>query len=322
MSYIDVHQHVYPDAFYEALENAGGDPIGWPTPAWSLESTKEFLKAADIRTAILSVTTPGPPIETDSGAAALLAQNCNEFSAKLRSDDPSTFGFFASLPSLLDKEVTLKELERAFDVLGADGVTLYTRYGSDNHYLGHPDFAWLWEELNRRKAVVFVHPTQPVDTTLVNPDLPPPVFDLPHETGRAAIDLITSGRLRSSPQCKIILSHAGGTFPGLIYRAAGMLPYVPKNPVGMTTEEIIHEAKEFYFDTSLASNPVSLKALFEFAKPRHVVFGTDFPAGFEQSIEYFTNQWESFEIDPEQRKDVNSAAALDLFPRLRSTNGK
>lgn len=148
MSYIDVHQHVYPDAFYEGKVHLRflvelfrtpyrsidtSQPSEMPVEIQSagrLESTKKFLKAADIRTAILSVTTPGPTIETDSGAAALLAQNCNEFSAKLRSDDPSTFGFFASLPSLLDKEVTLKELERAFDVLGADGVTLYTRYGS------------------------------------------------------------------------------------------------------------------------------------------------------------------------------------------------
>ena len=100
-----------------------------------------------------------------------------------------------------------------------------------------------------------------------------------------------------------------------------MLPYVP-DPTSKEPEDIIEEAKKFYFDTSLSSNPVTLKALFEFAKPRHVVFGTDFPSGFEESIGYFTNHWEDFETTPEQRRDVDSEAALDLFPRLRSTNGK
>lgn len=269
------------------------------------------------KTAILSVTAPGPSIEKDTAAAASLARACNEYSAALCDQDPTTYGFFASVPSLLDTEAALMELAYALDVLGADGVTLFTRYGSDNHYLGHADFAPVWAELNRRKAVVFIHPTHPVDTALVNPSLPQPMFDYPHETGRTAMDLIIGGTLRSSPQCKIILSHAGGTLPYLIDRVAGMLPHTPMT-IGKTTEEILDEAREFYFDTAISSGPVTLSALFMFAKPGHVLFGTDFPNAPIKGIEYCTSQLESFEMDSQRREDVYSEAALELFPRLRA----
>lgn len=273
------------------------------------------------KTAILSVTAPGPGIEKDNAAAAGLARECNEYSAALRDQDPSTYGFFASLPSLLDTEATLTELAYALDVLGADGVTLFTRYGSDNHYLGHADFAPIWAELNRRSAVVFIHPTHPVDTNLVNPYLPQPMFDYPHETGRTAMDLIISNTLRSSPQCKIILSHAGGTLPNLIYRAAEMLPLMPK-AIGKTTEEILDEAREFYFDTAISSHAGTLTALFLLAKPGHVLFGTDFPNAPTKGIEYFTKQLESYDMEPKQREEVYNEAALELFPRLRALHAK
>lgn len=273
------------------------------------------------KTAILSVTAPGPGIEKDNAAAAGLARECNEYSAALRDQDPSTYGFFASLPSLLDTEATLTELAYALDVLGADGVTLFTRYGSDNHYLGHSDFAPIWAELNRRSAVVFIHPTHPVDTNLVNPYLPQPMFDYPHETGRTAMDLIISNTLRFSPQCKIILSHAGGTLPNLIYRAAEMLPLMPK-AIGKTTEEILDEAREFYFDTAISSHAGTLTALFLLAKPGHVLFGTDFPNAPTKGIEYFTKQLESYDMEPKQREEVYNEAALELFPRLRALHAK
>lgn len=225
------------------------------------------------------------------------------------------------MPSLLDTEATLTELAYALDVLGADGVTLFTRYGSDNHYLGHADFAPIWAELNRRKAVVFIHPTHAVDTNLVNKSLPQPMFDYPHETGRAAMDLILSDTLRSSPQCRIILSHAGGTLPSLIYRVAAMLPHTPMT-VGKTTEEIVDEARTFYFDTAISSNPITLIALFKFAKPGHVLFGTDFPNAPTEGIEYCTRQLEIFEMESRQREEIYSETALDIFPRLRALREK
>ncbi|MCJ1240501.1 hypothetical protein MMC14_008504 [Varicellaria rhodocarpa] len=297
------------------VKRAGGDPSGWYIPEWTVEADKDISQTVGNQTAILTVTAPGPCIEEDSEKSTILARQCNEYVAALRDNDPSGYGFFASLPSLIDEERTLKEIAYAFDVLHADGVILFTRYGNDNHYLGHEKFNNIWAELNRREAVVFIHPTHAVDTHLVDAALAQPMFDYPHETGRAAMDLIVHNNMRDYPQCKIILSHAGGTLPYLIYRSAGMLPFTPQS-IHKSTEEIVEEGRQFYFDTAISANPVTLKALFEFAKPDHILFGTDFPNAPSPAIVHFTENLERYEMPLEVRKSVNYGGALKLIPRL------
>ncbi|KAL9084564.1 MAG: hypothetical protein Q9165_007989 [Trypethelium subeluteriae] len=316
MSKIDVHHHFYPQAMIAAIERAGGDPSGWYIPPWTLELDAELGNLIALKTAILSVTAPGPVIEEDSAKAAALARECNEHAAGIRDQKPSEYGFFASLPSLFDTKLALEELAYAFDVLKADGVTLCTRYGSGHAYLGHDAFRPIWAALNERHAVVFIQPTHPVDTQLIDQWLLQPIIDYPHETGRTAMDIITGGVIRDFAQCKIILSHAGGTLPYLIDRAATLLPLLPK-PVGFSREQIIEQAREFYFDTAISANPVTLKALFEFAKPGHVLFGSDFPNAPNEAITYFTQQLDTYPLSESDRREVESGAALELFPRLK-----
>lgn len=282
-----------------------------------MEESKEVSKAVGNGTAILSVTAPGPCIEKDPVKASALARDINEYSAKLRDDDPKGFGFFASLPSPGDTELCVEEIRHSFDQLKADGVILFTRYGSDNHYLGHPDFRPVWAELNRRKAVVFVHPTHAVDTSWVNPKSPQPMYDYPHETTRTAMDLIMSNNLREFPDCKIILSHAGGTMPYLIYRVATLLELTPMS-VGKSRQEVLDDAQNFYFDLAQAAGPITLQVMLSFAKPGHVLFGTDYPNAPEPAIYYFNQALEEHEMDQQTRKEIYHGAALKLFPRLKS----
>ncbi|EAW11663.1 amidohydrolase family protein [Aspergillus clavatus NRRL 1] len=317
MAKIDVHHHFYPQAMREALERAGGDPSGWYIPPWTLDLDKEISRVLKVQTTILSVTAPGPGIETDPGKAAALARLCNEEAAAIRDAHPLQYGFFASVPSLFDTAAVLAEIEHAFTNLHADGVTLYTRYGAGHSYLGDERFRPIWAELSKRRAVVFIHPTHAVDTQLINSWMPQPMFDYPHETGRTAMDLLTRGVIRDYPGCKIILSHAGGTLPYLIHRAATMLPFMPRN-LGMSREEIVEAARTFYFDTAISANPVTLKALLEFAKPGHVLFGSDFPNAPRGAITHFTSFLEGYDnMSEETRRLVEREAALELFPRLR-----
>ena len=270
----------------------------------------------------MSVTAPGACIEKDPTKAAALARHCNEVAAEIRdTNTPGAYGFLASVPSMLETTEVLAELSYAFDTLSADGIILFTRYGPNNCYLGHASFEPIWAELSRREAVVLIHPTHPVDTNLVNPSLPQPMFDYPHETGRAAMDLIVSSTLRRHSGCKVILSHAGGTLPYLIHRAAGMLPYTPMS-IGRSTEDIVEEAREFYFDTAISANSITLKALFAFAKPGHVLFGSDFPNAPQKAIEGFTTTLEQYtqEMGKGERQRVESQAAIALFPRLKGAS--
>ena len=281
-----------------------------------MEADRQINSGIGVRTAILSATAPGPSIEQDPPAAAALARQINLDAANIRDADEEHYGFFASLPSLLDSELALRELAYALDELHADGVILLTRYGEDNHYLGHKDFIPIWQELERRHAIVFIHPTHAVDTNLVNPYLPGPMYDYPHETGRTAIDLITQGRMSQVKNCRIILSHAGGDLPYVIYRVAVMMPLSPFS-AGKSTEAILEEARDFYFDTAISSNPLTLGLLSKFARKGHILFGSDFPNAPSEGIKDFTKRLDSFELSQVEKKDIDNGGALALFPRLR-----
>ena len=285
-------------------------------PHWTMEKDLAHSDAVGVKTAILSLTAPGATILSTDEKNADYAHRINDQFAGFRDKFPQRYGFFGNLPSLSLETIDtcLKEINYMFDELKADGITLYTRYGSDNHYLGHPDFAPIWRELSRRKAVVFIHPGYPVDTNLVSA-IPPFTLDFPQETTRAALDLIVNDTLRSYPDCKIILSHAGGTLPYLISRAAGLLPFTVVT--SKSTEEILEEGRLFYFDTALSGNEVSLKALLSHAKPGHVLFGTDMATAPVPAIESYTGALEVHDMDDEMREQIDNKAALELFPRLK-----
>ncbi|ETN41728.1 uncharacterized protein HMPREF1541_03664 [Cyphellophora europaea CBS 101466] len=313
MGRVDVHHHFYPDVYTKAIQQANGDPSGWTIPPWTLTADRELCASLNISKAILSATAPGPDIERDPHRAATLARQINEAGAAIAASDPTHYAFFASVPTLLAPDLALAEIAYALDTLHARGVILMTRYGSDAHYLGHADFIPIWTELDRRHAVVFIHPTHPVDTTHVNPHLPGPMFDYPHETGRTAMDLLTSGRMPSIRNCKVILSHAGGTLPYIFMRAAGMLPYTPFT-TGSSTAELLKEARRFYFDTAISCNEFTLGLLMRFAEEGHVLFGTDFPNAPREGIEFFEGEWGKFVGGDEAlRRGVEWENAVGVF---------
>jgi predicted TIM-barrel fold metal-dependent hydrolase len=317
---IDVHHHVYPPVFTEALQRNGGDPSGWYIPPWTVALDDDVCAKHGIETAILSCTAPGPGIEQDTRAAANLARACNDYCANLRNSHPKRFGFFACVPDLdKDPSAVLAEITYALDVLQADSIILLTSYGSSPpKYLGHPSFHPIWDALNARKAVVFIHPTHAAGSAQVSQLLPQPAFDYPHETGRTAIDLITSHTLRDhANDCKIILSHAGGTLPALIDRVAGLMPHAPADiNCGLSGDEILTLARKFYYDTALSSSAMSLGALMALLGEEgrgHVLFGSDFPNAPAESIGYFTGMLEEsgiLEVDELRRN------AVGLFPRF------
>lgn len=253
-----------------------GDPSGWPTPRWTRLSSELVMKRLGIQTAILSVTAPGACI-IEGQASFDLARSLNEYAAEIRNKHLDKFGFFASLPSLLDTEAALSEIRYSLDTLHADGVILFTRYGSSNTYLGHPSLEPIWAKLNRRKCVVFIHPTHPVDTNKVNPRMPQPMIDYPHETTRTAMDMIMNGTREKFPDCKVILSHAGGTLPYVISRIATPLKAAPNllanELAGMTHEKIMKAFRSFHYDLALSASPAVMKMLLELVPHDHILYG-------------------------------------------------
>ncbi|KAL3444393.1 hypothetical protein BJX65DRAFT_319998 [Aspergillus insuetus] len=322
---IDTHHHCVPPFYAKAVEEQGGDPSGWPTPHWNSLASKLLMKRMGIQTSVLSVTAPGACILPDRQRRAQLARQLNEYSADLRDKDPEKFAFFVSLPNILDTEDALAEIAYGLDTLHADGVTLFTRYGSKNTYLGHPDVEPIWAELNRRKCVVFIHPTHPVDTNPVNPKLPQPAIDYPHETTRTAMDMIVNGTRQKYPSCKVILSHAGGALPYLISRVTVPMCKAPdfavSHRMGTTHGKSMEAFRSFHFDLALSSSPQVLDMLLKLVPHDHILFGSDFPYAPVTAYPAFLEELEGYEMTKDLRDMINFGNAIKLFPRLAGRGG-
>ncbi|KAI8576523.1 hypothetical protein K450DRAFT_256591 [Umbelopsis ramanniana AG] len=312
---IDTHFHIVPDFFAQAIEETGGDPSGWKTPGWSVEQAKAHMEQLGIQSAVMSITAPGTNIYSDNiDKGRELARKCNDYCAKLAKDDPSRFGWFATVPPLTDLAGCLEEIDRAFNHLGADGVTLLSSCPKDNQslYLGNELFQPIWEKLASLNAIVFIHPTGSV-TPPVNKFAPQPLFDFPQETTRTAADLVLSGTKAKYPNIKIILSHAGGTIPFLAPRISGI-------PTGFRTPQQLREDfRSFYFDTALSSSKGQLLALLEVADPSRIFFGSDVPYAPLEVVQYVTKQLDDFFSSDENKhlaEKVNRENALALFPKF------
>jgi 6-methylsalicylate decarboxylase len=275
---IDVHQHFVSPSFHAYL-NAKNSPAA-PIPginAWrdySPARAVEELDRVGIETAMVSITAPGVWFG-DAEEARRLAREMNEFAAaRMVGDHKGRFGLFAVLP-LPDVEGSLREIEFALDTLRADGFGILTSYG--NAWLGDPSFAPVLDELNRRKAVVYVHPTDPACCSGLLPRVPNQMLEYPMDTMRTIASLVVSETATRCPDVRFIFSHAGGPLIGVAGRllAAEMsAENLTKTPEPNTR---LHHLRRFYYDTAGSANPVNMQGLKTLVGISQIVFGTDAP---------------------------------------------
>src|SRR5262249_20793771 len=156
---IDTHHHYYPPAYQKAWmdwEDARKIPHVGTQVGWTRDKAIEELDKNGVAVGVLSMaSTPGTWFNLDAAEAGKMVRTCQDFGAEMVRDHKGRFGLFAPL-SMLDIDATLKEIEYVFDTLKADGVGLQSNYG--DKWLGNPLYKPVFEELNRRKAVVYVHP--------------------------------------------------------------------------------------------------------------------------------------------------------------------
>ena len=306
---IDVHQHVVPPFWAKALPAHGGDPSGTVVPQWSPESAIAFMDSQEITTGILSLTAPSVANWYKSQRREM-ARRVNEYTADLVSNRPDRFGNFATLP-LPDVEGSLRELEYALDTLAADGVILLANYSG--RYLGDPAFDPLWAELDRREAVVFIHPGQP--PLPIIPGVAGPLVDYPYDTTRAAVQLVLNGTLEKHSRVRVILAHAGGFLPYVSHRIAGLARVFRSD--ALEPADILTGIKRFYFDTALSSSPAALPTLKAFAGAGRVLFGSDFPYANAAIGASFAAQLDAYDdFTADERAAINHVNAWSLFPRL------
>ena len=309
---IDVHHHILPDVFWRATNDAH-NPVGGIQPApWSKESTLSYMDDAGIDVAITSISTPGVHMGDDA-AARDLARRVNELSAELIQEHPDRFGGFAALP-LPDVDGALRALEYGLDVLKLDGVVLFSN--ARGIYLGDARFRPLFDELERRAAVVFVHPSASPDAAARTLGLPDSLIDFTADTTRALAQLHYGNTFARTPNVRYIFSHAGGTVPYLATRFA----IVDEMNVIRGAEErgpAANTLRRLYWDTALSWRPPVLHMLRTVVGLGQVLFGSDYPyLRRDLAVACRAEVETSAELDREESGAVLAANAIKLFPRL------
>lgn len=309
---IDVHHHFVPPFYLaenrEQIVASGGGRIN---PAWLSWSPQQALAAMDeqgVATAVLSLTYPG--VWFGDPRAAYTARRVNEYAADLARSHPGRFGLFAAIP-LPDIEGSLREIDYALGVLKADGIGLLTSYG--DKWLGDAAYQPVFEELNRRKVVVFVHPTAPLCCRALLPDVAPQVAEVPQDTTRAVINLLFTGAFAKFRDIRFIFTHAGGNVPMVLGR---MQHYAPKDIAEKAPHGIDHELKRLYYDIAGTAYRPAIAALTSLVPTTHILFGSDNPY---VPLAQTTAGMMHVGLSVRDLQRIGRDNALALLPRLKAS---
>lgn len=278
---IDTHHHIYPPKYVGAnLDRLVKDTSALPAStytSWTPQFALDRMDKAGIATALVSMTSPGIWFDDGNDPARARARICNEYGAQMIKDYPGRFGMFAAVP-LPDMESSLKEIEYALDMLKLDGIGLLTSY--DGKLLGDPAFAAVFDELNRRKAKVFVHPTMSCCGN-VFPGISKPIIEFPTDTARAIASLALSGTMARCPDITFIFSHGGGVLPSIIQRFAQPVAAMePEERVKRLPHGLDYELKRQYYDlASVGSSMPGMAAVLKLWPITQLTYGSDVPFG-------------------------------------------
>jgi predicted TIM-barrel fold metal-dependent hydrolase len=306
---VDMHHHIFPPFYVKAMEEqmrAGGfTPRPW-TPAISIDMMDKHGIATAFFSPVQRLVMDSTSDRSEKGRN--LARQHNEYGAQLVKDYPGRFGHFATLP-LPDSDGSLKEIEYSLDTLKADGIALWTSYM--DKWLGDPSFFPVYEELNRRNAIVFVHPARA--TCCRNLPGQSGIIEYDIDTARAIDSLLWNGTTSKFPNIRFIFSHSGGAFPAL---AARIVDDYPKNRADKIPNGVEYEIKKLYFDTAHAGWAPALDSLKDIVPVSQILYGSDAPIriyeltdnGLVEYAGFSENDW----------KAINRGNAERLFPRLVS----
>ena len=305
---IDVHHHVLPPVYKVKARDRlsyGGDPSALFD--WTPERALAAMDEHGVETAVGSISTPGIWFGNDADAR-VLARECNEFMAQMKRDHPGRFGFFTAIP-LPDHDGALAEIEHG-EKLGADGVGVLTSYL--DRWAGEPAFDAVFAELNRRKSVVFVHPTVAPCCAGILPGVPSALAEFTFDTTRAIMSFLINGTFARYPDLRFIFCHGGGTIVPIAHRISN-LERMPKFKAGLPNG-VLHELRRLYYDTASAVNPPNMAGLRTLVPLSQILFGSDNPW---VPIVTTATDVDKFGFTAEERAAINRENALRLFPQYR-----
>ncbi len=327
---IDVHSHSMTPAYRAAIQAIGGIIR---TPDWSPELSLGHMDRHGIETGVLSLSTPGVHLGDDAKAKDL-ARRVNEEHASYIAQWPTRFGAFATLP-LPNVEAACREAEYALDVMKLDGIGVLASY--DGKYMGHPDFDPLLEVLNKRHAVVLIHPNNHPTTEVVKKGISPGIgnfmIEFLFDTTRAAVNLLFTDALHRFPNIRWILSHSGGTTPFVAWRIGEICErqmngapwdtqypsaFMTRHQFKVTRAQVLDAFASFYYETALSAGRQPLATTSEIAKPTNILFGSDWPyCPDDMTQDMIEARAHCGLFDAAQQAAIDRGNAEALFPRLK-----
>lgn len=305
---VDVHHHITAPTWLDAVKKARLDNP--PMSNWTPQRSIEDMDKAGTATAITSPTTPQIGF-LSAPDAARIARESNEYAKRLMTDFPGRFGVFAMLPmSHIDE--SLREIEYAFDTLRVDGIGMMTSYG--DKWLGDPQFAPVFDELNRRKATVYTHPTTANCCINLVQGIGDATVEYGADTTRTIANLIFSGAAQRYGEINFIFSHGGGVLTAVAERLQIQMVTTPPYKGRFTRDIVDSQLRRFYYDTAQVANAVTIDALAKLVPTSQIVFGTDYPyrTGAEQA-QALAQRFGAGDL-----KAIDRDNALRILPRLRA----
>ncbi|AJH00087.1 hydrolase [Clostridium beijerinckii] len=294
MSFIDIHHHVI----------GKNNPNAALLPPWDMQIDEEAMNRMGITGALLSLPVSASPEIT---------RQMNNFMAQFVSYNPKKYGMLACLPTEFVDDA-LKEIDYAYGTLKVDGFSIPSN--TKGIYIGDDCMDEILAELNRRSAVVLLHPTKPAgaNESLFVKDMS--IYEFPFDTTRAMMDLIYRGKIQKYPNIKWIVSHAGGTIPYIAYRLSTVAQ--ENKASSLSSDEVLASLKSLYYDLALSTSPSIFSTLKELVGASHILFGTDFPLRYEKGVTESIKQFNNYSgFNEGEKHKIMSETAKELFPRFR-----
>lgn len=308
---IDVHCHMLLPSYLEGMKELGIDPLkedGFPTPKWSVEEHIEYMKEMGIKRSILSLSTPH--VHNGNAKKAIeLSKQINDDTAKVCKEYPEYFSFAACIP-LPEIDESIQEIKRAYDELGA--VAIKVPSNSNGVYLGDSKLDPVFEELNKRNAIVIMHPSRPQAVpSNVFTEGPAPLFEYLGDSTRAVINMLVNGTLEKYPNIKFIVPHTGAFLALIKNRLVGISKVLIPNGL-MPNVDIESSFKKLYFDNAGDTNNIALDALLKICDPSHILFGTDYPYTPKPQIKAKIDEFMQLDTHCEDIMYTNASRLFDI----------
>ncbi len=309
-SRVDVHAHFLPEVYRTALLAAGLEKVdGMPVPDWDARTHLALMDRLGISTSLSSVSSPGVHFG-DHASARKLARQVNDEGTRIVHAHPGRFGLFGSLP-VPDVPGAIDELGYCYEELGVDGIVMLTHVGDT--YLGDPALEPLFEELDRRHARVFIHPTSPLCWEETSFGRTRAMIEFLFDTSRAVVNMVLNGVIARYSNVVFIVPHAGAALPVIADRVAAFAFILEDlDP----RADVLGDLARLHYDLAGFPLPRQLDAILALTTADHLHYGSDFPFTPDAVVAMLAEPLDAIERPSGSIPDTLAANTRRLFPHL------